>query len=95
MRNSLFVVATLVAAVSIPVRGATAPTNATIPPGYSMTAVATGLNFPTAMTFFGNTIWVTEAGIAGLPTVKTVDRKGNVATSLLRPCSRPEHWFHR
>jgi len=82
MRNSLFFVAALVAAVSIPAHGATAPTNVTVPPGYSMTAVATGLNFPTAMTFFGDTIWVTEAGIAGLPTVKTIDHKGNVATIL-------------
>ena len=30
-----------------------APSNVVIPQGYSMTAVATGLNFPTAMTFFG------------------------------------------
>ena len=31
------------------------PSNVVIPQGYSMTAVATGLNSPTAMTFFGDT----------------------------------------
>ncbi len=82
MRNSLFVVAVLATAVSIPARGAITPTNVTIPPGYSIAAVATGLNFPTAMTFWGNTIWVTEAGIAGLPTVKTIDHTGTVTTIL-------------
>jgi hypothetical protein len=42
-----------------------APSNVVIPQGYSMTAVATGLNFPTAMTFFGDTIWVGHRGLAG------------------------------
>src|SRR5262245_17876242 len=47
------------------------PTNVTIPAGYTMTAAVTGLTFPTALTFFGDTIWVTEAGIGGgAPTVK-------------------------
>ncbi len=80
MRNSRFAVAALAAAISGPVLAATAPTNVTIPAGYSMTAVATGLNFPTAMTFFGDTIWVTEAGIGGSPAVKTIGRNGNVET---------------
>ncbi len=59
-----------------------APSNVVIEPGYSMTAVATGLNFPTAMTFYGDTIWVTEAGIGGLPAVKQIDNKGDVTTML-------------
>ncbi len=58
------------------------PSNVVVPSGYSMTAVATGLNFPTALTFYGDTIWVTEAGIGALPTVKEIDNKGNVTTVL-------------
>jgi hypothetical protein len=50
------------------------PSNVAIQPGYSITAVATGLNFPTAMTFFGDTIWVTEEGTASAPAaVKRID----------------------
>jgi len=59
------------------------PTNVTVLPGYSITAVATGLNFPTAMTFYGDTIWVTEEGTAtSPPAVKQIDNKGNVTTML-------------
>src|SRR2546428_10416739 len=59
------------------------PSNVAIQPGYSMTAVATGLNFPTAMTFFDDTIWVTEEGTAARPpAVKQIDNKGNVTTQL-------------
>jgi len=59
------------------------PSNVAIQLGYSMTAVATGLNFPTAMTFFGDTIWVTEEGTASAPSaVKPIDNKGNVTTQL-------------
>ncbi len=74
--------AAAVAVVSISAQTVTAPTNVTLPAGYTMTAVATGLNFPTAMTFLGDTIWVTEAGIGGIPTVKAIDNKGNVQTVL-------------
>ena len=60
-----------------------APSNVVIPQGYSMTAVATGLNFPTAMTFFGDTIWVTEEGTATSPAaVKEIDSLGNITTML-------------
>src|SRR6516162_9907007 len=59
------------------------PSNVVIPEGYSMTAVATGLNFPTAMTFFGDTIWVTEMGTATSPAaVKEIDSGGNIRTML-------------
>jgi hypothetical protein len=52
-------------------------------PGYSITAVASCLNFPTAMTFLANTIWVTEEGTAtSPPAVKQIDNKGNVMTML-------------
>src|SRR5262252_4719521 len=54
--------------ISAPMSPALAqPSNVAIQPGYSMKAVATGLNFPTAMTFFGDTIWVTEEGTAARP----------------------------
>ncbi len=65
-----------------PQAGNQTPSNAVIPPGYSMTAVATGLNFPTALTFHGSSIWVTEAGIGALPAVKRIDNKGTVTTVL-------------
>ena len=60
----------------------TAPSNAIIPPGYTMTAVATGLNFPTAISFEGDSIWVTEAGIITPAAVKQIDKKGNITTVL-------------
>jgi hypothetical protein len=45
--------------------------------------VATGLNFPTAMTFYRDTIWVTEEGTAtSPPAVKQIDNMGNVTTML-------------
>jgi len=47
-----------------------------------MTAVATGLNFPTAITFHGSSIFVAEAGIITPPAVKQVDNKGNITTVL-------------
>src|SRR5262249_40486862 len=49
-----------------------------------MTAVATGLNFPTAMTFFGDTIWVTEMGntTTSPAAVKEIDSRGNITTML-------------
>jgi hypothetical protein len=55
--------------VSVPVASALAqtpqrPSNVTVLPGHSITAVTTGLNFPTAMTFYRDTIWVTEEGTA-------------------------------
>ena len=74
--------------VSVPVASALAqrpqpPSNVTVLPGYSITAVTTGLNFPTAMTFYRDTIWVTEEGTAtSPPAVKQIDNKGNVTTIL-------------
>src|SRR5258708_39390433 len=43
------------------------PSNVAIQPGYSMTAVATGLNFPTPMTPFGAALLGTEEGPARSP----------------------------
>src|SRR5215467_7325621 len=59
------------------------PSNVVTLPNYSITAVACGLNFPTAMTFQGDTIWVTEEGTAtSPPAVKQIDNKGKVTTKL-------------
>src|ERR1051326_6719364 len=60
----------------------TAPSNVVIPAGYTMTAVATGLNFPTALTFQGDSIWVAEAGIITAAAVKQIDNKGNITMAL-------------
>jgi len=78
-QSLLFFFAAIAATISAP---AATPTNAVIPPGYAMTAVANGLNFPTAITFHGGSIWVTEAGIITPPAVKQIDNKGNVTTVL-------------
>lgn len=64
------------------------PTNVVVPPGYAMTAVATELNFPTAITFHGDSSWVTEAGIITPPAVKQIDNKGNI-TAVLTPGMLP------
>jgi len=62
------------------------PSNVVTPAGYSITAVACGLNFPTAMTLQGDTIWITEEGITtpvvSPPAVKKIDNMGNVTTIL-------------
>src|SRR5260370_33194476 len=59
------------------------PSNVVTLPSYSITAVGCGLNFPTAMTFYQDTIWVTEEGTAtSPPAVKQIDNMGNVTTKL-------------
>ena len=78
----LVLVAMLFATVLTIEAQSASPSNAVVPPGYTMTAVATGLNFPTAMTFQGDSIWVTEAGIITPPAVKRIDNKGNITTQL-------------
>jgi hypothetical protein len=75
--------ALLLVSVKVPSVSAQTPLNVVIRPGYSMAAMATGLNFPTVTTFQGDTIWVAEEGTASAPpTVKQTDDKGNVTTSL-------------
>jgi glucose/arabinose dehydrogenase len=78
----LVLFATLFATVLTIEAQTAAPTNVAVPPGYTMTAVATGLNFPTAITFQGSSIWVTEAGIITPPAVKKIDKNGNITTML-------------
>ena len=59
------------------------PTNIIVPSGYTVTAVATGLNFPTAISLQGESIWVAEGGIGKTaPAVKHIDKNGHVTTVL-------------
>lgn len=81
MKPPSSLLALLATLLTIPAQ-ATAQSNAIVPPGYTMTAFATGLNFPTALTFQGASIWVTEAGIITPPAVKQIDKNGTVTTVL-------------
>lgn len=60
------------------------PSNVHVHGGYSMTALATGLSFPTAIAMSNHTIWVAEAGLlpGTFPTVLQIDNAGNVSTIL-------------
>jgi glucose/arabinose dehydrogenase len=62
----------------------TIPSNVRIHGGYSMQALVTGLNFPTAVAVSGNRIWVAEAGFlpSTVPVIKEVDQNGT-ATPIL------------
>jgi hypothetical protein len=78
--------------ISVPATSAPCPnpSNVATPAGYSITAFACGLDFPTAMTLQGDTIWVTEEGVDPNPTVPThsppkvkqIDNMGTVTTRL-------------
>src|SRR6516162_10486609 len=72
--------ASLLVTVPVGLVEAAQPDNVTIPPGYTITRVnpPVSLTSPTAMTFYGDTIWVTEVG----GTVKQIDNLGNVTTQL-------------
>ena len=58
--------------------------NVSVPPGYFLHAITTGLDFPTAIATSANKIWVSEAGILpGFPAkVKQVNTGGTVTTVL-------------
>jgi hypothetical protein len=86
-RNCGVSVAALMAAsvlISVPATSAPCPnpSNVVTPAGYLITGFACGLNFPTAMTLQGDTIWVTEEGVTNPavspPAVKKIDNMGNV-----------------
>jgi hypothetical protein len=61
-----------------------AAANASVPPGYFLQPLATGLDFPTAIASSAEGIWVAEAGVVpGFPpTVKRIDPDGG-ATMIL------------
>lgn len=80
---SRLVLFAIVFATALGIEAQTAqPTNVVVPAGYTMTAVATGLNFPSAITFQGDSIWVTEAGFVTPPAVKKIDSNGTITTEL-------------
>ena len=55
----------------------------TVPPGYFLEPLTTGLNFPTGIALGPDTVWVSEAGVGGpVPTVKEINRNGAVTTIL-------------
>src|SRR5258708_38465561 len=92
-RSCLVSVAALMAAllaISVPADSVLAqapcpanPSNVATLPSYSITAVACGLNFPTAMTFYQDPIWVAEEGTPTSPdAVKHIDNMGNGPTNL-------------
>ena len=80
MQIAVALTASLFVTVPVGLVEAAQPDNVTIPPGYTITRVnpPVSLNSPTAMTFYGDTIWVTEVG----GTVKQIDNLGNVTTQL-------------
>lgn len=59
-----------------------APAGVSVPPGYSLATFATGLDFPTGITFGAGAVWVSEAGIGSSPKVKELAPDGTVATIL-------------
>lgn len=62
-------------------------------PGYRLEPLVTGLDFPTAITFSRDKIWVTEAGFPETPPrVKEIDTNGNV-TTILSPADLAEGQF--
>src|SRR5215208_6497537 len=58
--------------------------NVKLPSGYFLRALATGLDFPTALASSEDMMWVSEAGAfpGFLPKVKQIDLEGNVTTIL-------------
>ncbi|MHB0857100.1 MAG: PQQ-dependent sugar dehydrogenase [Anaerolineae bacterium] len=60
------------------------PRNVLLPAGYSIRALATSLDFPTAIAFAGQRIWVSEAGLSpeSPPRVRAIQTNGTVQTIL-------------
>ena len=89
MQIAVALTASLFVTVPVGLVEAAQPDNVTIPPGYTITRVnpPVSLSSPTAMTFYGDTIWVTEVGNSNAtppvpPAVKQIDNLGNVTTQL-------------
>jgi glucose/arabinose dehydrogenase len=72
------------AASLIHAQPAIAPSNVLLQAGYSISALATNLDFPTALTTSLDTIWVAEAGFlpGSVPKVKTISSSNVIATVL-------------
>jgi glucose/arabinose dehydrogenase len=72
--------------------GGSGPSNVTVPAGYSLVLLAGGLDFPTAVAFSEDRIWVAEAGIDPAPAIKEIDSAGNART-ILSPDMLPDGTF--
>lgn len=61
-----------------------AVSNVTVPPGYFLVPVATGLEFPTAVASSDSDIWVAEAGVTSgaTPKIKHIEPDGQATTIL-------------
>src|SRR5215471_7709389 len=88
MQKAVALTASLLVTVPVGLVEAAQPDNVTIPPGYTITRVnpPVSLDSPTAMTFYGDTIWVTERG----GTVKQIDNNGIVTTKLTATDLEPD-----
>ena len=71
------------AALSTPLRARGGAAGTVVPAGYRLRKMVSGLDFPTAITFHENHIWVSEAGFLPglLPKVKAI-RNGRTTTVL-------------
>jgi glucose/arabinose dehydrogenase len=84
MRRLMFQGAALCICALANAQTRTIPSNVRLPGGYSMTAVAAGLNFPTAIAISNDKLWVAEAGAfpGTVPTIKQIDNSGAITTIL-------------
>ncbi len=87
MRTSWVAAAVLLGALTLPLNGqriAPKLDNVSVPPGYFLDLLVTGLDFPTAITFSPGAAYVAESGaVPGFtPKVKTVNAQGQVSIVL-------------
>ena len=77
-RSRLTAVLVLCSSAAVAAQTRIIPSNVRVNGGYSMVALTTGLNFPTAVAVSGNRIWVAEAGFlpSTVPTIKEIDQNG-------------------
>jgi glucose/arabinose dehydrogenase len=87
MRTSWVAAAVVLGALTLPLNGqriAPKLDNVSVPPGYFLDLLVTGLDFPTAITFSPGAAYVAESGaVPGFtPKVKTVNAQGQVSIVL-------------
>ena len=80
--RKLYLLTILFLPVALLAQTRTVPSNVRVQGGYSMTAIATGLSFPTAVAYSHNRIWVSEAGLGTPPAVVEIENNFNTSTIL-------------
>ena len=80
--RKLYLLTILFLPVALLAQTRTVPSNVRVQGGYSMTAIATGLSFPTAVAYSHNRIWVSEAGLGTPPAVVEIENNLNTSTIL-------------